>query len=90
MLENGKEVGDKNRITRGRYCKIYHFCPSKIVGHVEVMKNQRTPKRIVTATMEETRKIVRARERWRVEVEEDLSTVGITKQARNDQSPLGI
>jgi hypothetical protein len=61
MLENEKQKGDKDYITRGRYCEICNVLPTKTVGHVEVMKNQRTPTRIVTATTEETRTIGRPR-----------------------------
>jgi hypothetical protein len=50
-------------------------------GRVEEMQNERTPKRIVTATTEGARKRGRPHETWRNEVEEDLKIMGIKKQA---------
>jgi hypothetical protein len=41
-------------------------------GHIERMKNERMPKKIMTTKMEGTRKRGRPRKEWTDEVEEDL------------------
>jgi hypothetical protein len=54
------------------------------IGHVERTRSQRIPKQITTVTTEGRRKGERPRKRWRDEVEDDLTIMGmyvITRQA---------
>jgi hypothetical protein len=56
MLENENKKGNKIVLQRADIVKTCNVRPTKMVGHVELMKIQQTPTRIVTATTEETRK----------------------------------
>jgi hypothetical protein len=49
------------------------------LGHLERMKEDRMPKKIITQEPEETRRRGRPRKKWREEVERDLEVLGVRR-----------
>jgi hypothetical protein len=65
---NKRREGDTEHNTRGRYCYIYKIPPTKVVWSSWKNAKPKYDKIIAAATMEETRKRGRPRERWRVDL----------------------
>jgi len=53
-------------------------------GHLEIMEEDRMPKKIFTQELEGTRRRGRLRKRWKEEVERDLKVLGVFSR-RNEQ-----
>jgi len=49
------------------------------LGHLEIMEEDRMPKKIFTQELEGTRRRGRPRKRWREEVERDLQLLGVRR-----------
>jgi len=49
------------------------------LGHLEIMEQDRVPKKIFTEELEGTRRRGRPRKRWKEEVERDLQVLGVRR-----------